>query len=180
MFFIGLFIGVVITLIVMFTIRQRLRKKPRPDSVNPMTKKIKDQLRYIIWNYGVIEGNKDFLLEIKINDMIVMQIMHRAYFPELLESLDDTKFGLVAFISLKNFSHEQKIKMAKILADSSEDVQHKEIPFEYKTIEIGTLISHGGYFLGEIISNVFSANEESVSFKIYSDGNLPFVLDKKS
>ena len=179
---IGIATGLVLGWISLFVTRAiTLRIKEKKGVRNkdygnlPFTSKLKDSIRHIIFEYNVKRKNNDFLLDIILNDEIIMQIMHRAHFPELCRAESDIDFGLALYIPVSKLSKPQIAQLDKIIEEDSEVFKSGKLgELKYYLIDLGTRIRFGGYFLHRIIKEVFKGDEHQFSSRLFSEGNLPY------
>ncbi|GAA5030137.1 hypothetical protein GCM10011506_19020 [Marivirga lumbricoides] len=142
------------------------------------TARLRDSIRHIIFEYDIKRKNNDFLLNIKIKEKLIMQLMHRAHFPELCQSESDINFGLALYIPVNGWEKEQVLRLDKIVSEESETVRmSKSGQIEYYVIDLGKRVRFSGYFLTRIIKEVFEADENQFNSSLYSEGNLPYHLN---
>ena len=116
-----------------------------------------------------------FLLNISFEGEIVMQIMHRAHFPELCQSESDVAFGLALYIPISQLSDDRIYKLNKIVEEESEVASKNKFgQLEFYLIDLGTRVRFGGYFLSRLIKEVFEGDEKNLSSELFSEGNLPY------
>ena len=142
-----------------------------------LTTRLKDTVRHIVFEYNIKRRNNDFLLNIKFKTDIIMQIMHRAHFPELGESEDDIGFGLALYIPAVNLNSEQVSRLSEIIRQEVEVLKEVKIgPVEYYLIDLGVRVRFTGYFLSRIVKEVFKYDHRSAdfSFELFSEGALPY------
>jgi hypothetical protein len=144
----------------------------------PFTARLRNIIRHIIFEYNIKRKNNDFLYNIDLDGKRVMQLMHRAHFPELCRSESDLAFGLALYIPVKGWNEERIKKLDNIINEETE-IKHtgKTGELEYYIIELGKRARFGGYLLSRIVKEVFEAEESRFSFELFSEGNLPYHLN---
>lgn len=156
-------------------LRQKKGVKDKDYRGLPFTTKLRDSVRHIIFEYSVKRKNNDFLFNIMLRGEIVMQIMHRAHFPELCQSESDVAFGLALYVPVSNWSKDKISKLNQIVEEESEVAsQNRFGQLEFYTIDLGTRIRFGGYFLSRLIKEVFAGDEDDFSSELFSEGHLPY------
>ena len=161
------------------SIRQKKGLKDKKYKNWPLTVKLKDTVRHIIFEYDIKRNNNDFLLNINLDERQVMQIMHRAHFPELSRSESDIKFGLALYIPTSNLP-EYKIKILEAIIEEESETLKGEIhsgTVNYFVIDLGKRVRYGGYLLARVIKEVFEKEEGNMSLELFSEGNLPYHLN---
>ena len=164
--------------VVIKNFRQKKGSKDKSYRNWPLTVKLRDTVRHIIFEYSIKRKNNDFLLNINLNGNHVMQIMHRAHFPELCQSESDIRFGLALYIPLSNLSSD-KVKALEVIIEEESEILRGERSdaVAYLVVDLGKRVRFGGYFLARIIKEVFEKEEGSMSLELFSEGNLPYQLN---
>src|SRR5690606_24441406 len=109
--------------------------------------KIGSSLRRIVFENNGRQKNYSFLCDFKKDEAIILQLTHRAYFPELCKSYKDRDFGIALYIkadwipqrnlpTFKNILHEEAINVDKFIENP-----------EYYVLNIGTNIRFGVYLI---------------------------------
>jgi hypothetical protein len=118
------------------------------------------------------------LYNIKLDGNLVMQLMHRAHFPELCRSESDIEFGIALYIPVKGWESAVINRLDKIIHEESEIKKTGSVGgLEYYIIDLGKRVRFGGYLLSRIVKEVFDANEARFSAELFSEGNLPYKLN---
>lgn len=138
----------------------------------PLTCKMKSMVREIIFRYSIQRFNRDFLMNIKLNENTIMQVMHRAHFPEVCLNMADIKFGLAIYIPTKPLTFKQKEKLRLVLEEDSEQFNNSEYPVGYVVIDAGSRVRFTDYLLARLVKEVFTADD--VTLELYDDGILPY------
>ena len=164
--------------IIVKNLRQKKGVKVKDYNKLPFTTKLKDHVRHIIFEYSIKRKNNDFLFNIDLKGKRIMQLMHRAHFPELCQSESDVNFGLALYIPINEWPKERVLKLDKIVSEESEVLRwNKTGELEYYVIDLGKRVRFGGYFLSRIIKEVFEADESQFSCSLFTEGNLPYQLN---
>lgn len=144
----------------------------------PFTPRLRNIVRHIIFEYDIKRKNSDFLYNIKLDGEHVMQLMHRAHFPELCRSESDIAFGIALYIPIKGWRGESIKKLDNIINEESEVKRTgKTGELEYYIIDLGKRARFGGYLLSRIAKEVLGSDESQFSFELFSEGNLPYRLN---
>lgn len=138
----------------------------------PLTSKMKIIVRQIIFKFSILKFNRDFLLNIKLNGRVIMQLMHRSHFPELITNLSDVKFGLAIYIPIKPLTTHQQQVLVKLLKEESEQFSASERPIEYFVIDAGSRARYNGYLIARIVREVFKSDD--VDLELSDEGILPY------
>lgn len=138
----------------------------------PLTSKMKIIIREIIFKFSIQRFNRDFLLNLKNNDQVIMQVMHRSHFPEVVVNASDLKFGLAIYIPIKPLNSTQKNGLIKILKEESESFEIAQPPIEYFVIDAGSRVRYTGYLIARIIKEIFKL--EDVDVELFDEGILPY------
>jgi hypothetical protein len=153
-----------------------IREKKGRDYVKynslPLTSRMKIAVREIIFKYSIRKFNRDFLLSIKLHEHVIMQLMHRSHFPDIIKDLSDVKFGIAIYIPIKPLTNLQRDLLLKILREEMEHSRVSEPPIEYVVIDAGTRARYNGYLIAKIIKEVFKADD--VYMEISDEGVLPY------
>ncbi len=164
--------------IIIKNIRQKKGAKIKEYKNLSFTAKLRDTVRHIVFEYDIKRKNNDFLLNINLGGNHVMQLMHRAHFPELCQSESDIDFGLALYIPVDDWSEKKFNKLDDIVNEESEVLKkNKSGRLEYYVIDLGKRVRFSGYFLTRIIKEVFGADENQFSSELFSEGNLPYKLN---
>jgi hypothetical protein len=158
------------------------RKKGLRESVYRsqfFTTKLKDSIRHIVFEYSIKRSNNDFLFNILIRGKRYIQITHRAHFSELYKAEKDVEFGLAVYVPTRDLNAEQIKKLESILSQESETFATSNDPVPYYVLDLGKRVRYGGYLLTRIIKEIFNPAEEEVTFQLYSEGALPYLLNGK-
>lgn len=144
----------------------------------PFTSTLRNAMRHIIFEYNIKRKNNDFLYNINLNGERVIQLMHRAHFPELCQAESDIAFGIALYIPVKGWSEESKKRLDNIINEETEIKRTGKIgELEYYMIDLGRRVRFGGYLLSRIVKEVFDADESQFSSELFSEGNLPYHLN---
>lgn len=175
---IGIILGCISTYVFLLIVKNLKQKKgfnEKGYNNFSLTTQLRNTIRHIIFEYNIKSKNNDFLLNIRFEREIVMQIMHRAHFPELCQSESDIAFGLALYIPLSHWSNDKISKLDKIVKEESEIVSKNKFgQLEFYLIDLGTRVRFGGYFLSRLIKEVFEGDEKNLSSELFSEGNLPY------
>lgn len=164
-----------LTAIVIRSLKQKKGARAKEYDGLDFTTKLKDTVRHIIFEYNIREKNSDFLLNVRLNNLVVMQLMHRAHFPELNQTEEDIGFGMALYIPAINLKEGQIDKIREIVDEEVETLKEtKDGPVDYFLIDLGTRVRFGGYFLSRIIREVFGGSENQFSSELFSEGKLPY------
>lgn len=170
---IGIILGCVSTYVFLLFIKNLKQKKgfKEKDYNNfPLTTQLRNSIRHIVFEYNIKRKNNDFLLNISFEREIVMQIMHRAHFPELCQSESDVDFGLALYIPISQWSKDKISKLNKIVEEESEIASKNKFGhLEFYLIDLGTRVRFGGYFLSRLIKEVFDGDEKNLSSELFSE-----------
>lgn len=168
-------ISMYIFLLVMKKIKEKKGVKEKEYSKLPFTTMIRDSIRHIVFEYSIKTKNNDFLLNIDLYGKTVIQLMHRAHFPELCQLESDINFGIAIYIPVVGWEEKKVEKLQNIIDQESEIMKISKIgKLEYNIIDLGTRVRYGGYLLTRIIKEVFEADENEFSSTLFSEGNLPY------
>lgn len=137
-----------------------------------LTSKMKNTVRQIIFKFSIQKFNRDFLLNLKLNGRVIIQLMHRSHFPELIKNLSDAKFGLAIYIPIKPLTKSQQQVLIGLLNEESEQINIAEYPIEYLVIDAGSRARYSGYLIARIITEVFETAD--VDLELYDEGVLPY------
>lgn len=137
-----------------------------------LTSKMKNMVREIIFRFSIQKSNRDFLLNIKLGETTIMQVMHRSHFPEVCLDVVDIKFGLAIYIPTKTLTFKQKEKLRLVLVEDSEQSNNSEYPVGYLVIDAGSRVRFTGYLLARLVKEVFTADD--VTLELYDEGILPY------
>lgn len=170
-FVVGFFCAILLRLIVIAVREKKGLNEAKYKSLR-LTSKMKIMVREIIFKFSIQRFNRDFLLNIKSNGEVIMQLMHRSHFPELLINTSDVKFGLAIYLPIKPLTVDQKQILLKVLNEESENFNVAEYPIEYFVIDSGSRARYTGYLIARIIQEVFK--KEDVEFELYDEGILPY------
>ena len=141
----------------------------------PFTVRLRGIIRHVIFEYNIKKKNEDFLYNISLDGEKIMQLMHRAHFPELCTSEIDIAFGISLYIPLKGWKKENVIKLQKIISQETESIHKDQLGnLEYYVVDLGKRVRFGGYLLSRIIKEIFDAQESRFSFELFSEGKLPY------
>lgn len=172
-------IGFLLGLLVFVSVRLfliNLREKRGMHAVRyshlPLRSKMMNIIRRVIFNFSIEKFNSDFLLDLKVDGTHLMQIMHRAHFPEVCKNISDVKFGLAIYIPTKPLTPEQKLKLQQLLKEESEDFITHSYPVEYFVIDAGSRVRFTGYLIARIVAEVFQ--KEDIEWELYDEGTLPY------
>lgn len=144
----------------------------------PFTSRLRNIVRHIIFEYDIKRKNNDFLYNINLDGKHVMQLMHRAHFPELCRSESDIAFGIALYIPVKGWRAERIKVLDEIISEESEIKRTgKAGNLEYYIIDLGKRARFGGYLLSRIVKEVFEADEARFSTELFSEGSLPYHLN---
>jgi hypothetical protein len=153
-----------------------VREKSGKDEIKyrpmPLGFKMKSMIREVVFKFSIRRFNRDFLLNVKLHGKVVMQVMHRSHFPELLKNLSDVRFGLAIYIPIKPLSAEQQQILVKVLNEEMEQFSVSEYPIEYFVVDAGVRAKFNGYLMARIIKDVFDADD--VDLELYDEGILPY------
>ncbi len=176
-------IGIILGMIVMYFILGALKLVRAKKGIKykdygnlSFTVKLKDSIRHIIYEYSIKRRNHDFLFNIDLNGERIMQIMHRAHFPELCKEESDVFFGLALYVPVKNWSEDQRNQLEQIIEEESEVVKNVSFgKLEYYLVDLGTRVRFSGYLLSRIITEVFKGNEDEFESSLFTEGELPYI-----
>jgi hypothetical protein len=175
---IGIIVGwlsMYIFLLIVKNLKSKKGYKEKDYGNLPFTTKLRDSIRHIVFEYNVKRKNNDFLLNISFKKEIVMQIMHRAHFPELCQSESDVAFGLALYIPISHWSIDRISKLNEIVKEESEVASKNRFgKLEFYVIDLGSRVRFGGYFLSRLIKEVFEGDENDFSSELFSEGHLPY------
>ena len=144
----------------------------------PFTTRLRNIVRHIIFEYDIKRKNNDFLYNVNLDGKHVMQLMHRAHFPELCRSESDIAFGIALYIPIKGWREDRIMKLDDIINEESEIKRTgKTGELEYYIVDLGKRARFGGYLLTRILKEVFDADESQFSAELFSEGNLPYHLN---
>lgn len=182
MIYLNLLIGFVLgffsaALFILYRKRERDKRgtKAKDYSGLPIVTRLKDTLRHIVFEYNIKVRNNDFLLNITLKGNTVMQIMHRAHFPELCQDEQDIQFGLALYIPVTELTSNQKLKLSQIIDEELEIIHKSKFgELEYQILDIGKRIRFGGYILSRIINEVYYKDIDDLKLSLFSEGNLPY------
>ncbi len=172
---IGFIAGVVVTLLIRFLILSRKDKRGR-DYLKynnlPLKSKMKTIIRKIIVLSSIREFNRDFTLNVKVREQTVLQLLHRAHFPQIISDASDVKFGIAIYIPLGHLANDQRECLVNLLKDEMEQFKFEDSPHAYIVIDVGTMVKYPGYLIAKIIKEVYRA--EDVDFELSDEGFLPY------
>ena len=119
------------------------------------------------------------MLNIKIHDTLVMQIIHRAHFAELINSIIDDEFGLAVFIPYNWESQQQLIEnLKKVLIEyqiwpGDEEAKKRD----YVLIDMGIKLKNTQYLISNILKKGFHLDDEKkLKIDLYEEGTLPYSI----
>lgn len=174
----GILIGWVslyLVLLLYKNLREKQGTSNKEYSKLPFTSRLRNIFRHIIFEYDIKRRNEDFLYTIKLDGKRIIQLMHRAHFPELCISESDIAFGISLYIPVKGWTIENVTKLDNIFAQETELPLKGELgKLEYYVVDLGKRARFGGYLLSRIIKEVFNAEEARFSFELFSEGSLPY------
>jgi hypothetical protein len=177
----GILIGwasLYIFLIIYKDLREKKGIKYKDYNKLPFTTRLRNIVRLVIFEYNIKRKNNDFLYNIKLDENNVIQLMHRAHFPELCVSESDIAFGIAVYIPVKGWDEKSIAKLDNIIDEESEVKRTgKTGDLEYYIIDLGKRARFGGYLLTRIVKEVFTANESQFSTELFSEGNLPYQFN---
>lgn len=143
----------------------------------PFLSRVKDILRHIVYEFGVKRNNFDFLLNIEKDNRVIIQVIHRAHFPFLLQDkTDEINFGLALYIPIAQLTEIEKMKIEKIIVEEQVSFQKEDRPFNYFVVDIGKSIRFGAYLISKLLREVynFELNEGDFNFKLFNEGGLSY------
>jgi len=126
-------------------------------------------LRALVYRYK--KTNDDFMFNISLNNEIIIQILHRAHFPDILNSEEDNRFGMVFYSTLgdeKKLSHLESLLKAESIKCYINDID-KSLFFE---LGDSNFTGFANYIVAKILLEVFGAGK-NVEFKLGYVGKLP-------
>ena len=130
-------------------------------------------LRRLVYDFSVAKKNGNFLLDIKIKDEQVIQVLHRAHFVELLDSKIDTEFGLALYIPTDSLSETEKDAILNLVDELP--TEHNSKPVEYIVIDVGNRVDVASYLLTNILKETFQLlSEKDLSYELFDEGDLPY------
>jgi hypothetical protein len=138
----------------------------------PISSKLKLMVREVVFRFSIQRFNRDFLVNLKSNDIHLIQILHRSHFPEVCKNVSDVKFGLAVYIPTRPLSHDQKKKLQRILKEEMENYEQTKYPVEYHVIDAGSRPRFTGYLLARMVREVFQ--KDDVDIQIFDEGILPY------
>lgn len=177
-FIIGLLVGWLTLYLAAITLKylkqkKGVRSKEYDDLKFTMT--LRDTIRHIVFEYDIKRKNNDFLLKIKLNERQIMQLMHRAHFPELCQSETDISFGIALYIPVTGWNADMFSRLERIIDEETEVMsKNKAGRVEYCVVDLGKRVRFSGYFLSRIINEVFVGKENEFSCELFSEGKLPY------
>ncbi|AYB33475.1 hypothetical protein [Chryseolinea soli] len=137
-----------------------------------LSSKARYVLRKVVFDFSIKKFNRDFVVNIKIKESIVMQLIHRAHFPELNIEESDIAFGIAIYIPLKPLSMAQRQKLERLLNEEVGKFVTVEQPFAYFLVDIRIAARFGGYLLARILKEIFRS--EDADFELADEGSLPY------
>lgn len=134
-------------------------------------------IRVLIFEYDDEHKHKSFVLNITRDNDLVIQLLHRAHFPELCESSIDVNFGIAVYIPVDYMDNSMKEALEKILLEDAQELKQDSNPNTYYVIDVGFRLMYASSFLSRILKEVFDANDNNLCYELYDDLDLPY--DKK-
>jgi hypothetical protein len=173
--FIGFALGVLFMVFVRFALLWRKDKKGRDHmkyNALPLSGKMKVIVRKIIVCYSILEFNRDFLLNIRLKDETIIQLLHRSHYPQIIADVSDVKFGIAIYIPCGPLTERQRECLVSTLNGEEIYFIGEGNQLDYFLIDGGTRVKHIGYLLTKILTEVYNA--EDVEVDLYDEGFLPY------
>ena len=156
-------------------LKQKKGVKQKDYNGLPFNLRLKDTIRHIVFEYDIKRKNNDFLLNIILGGKTIIQVMHRAHFPELCQVESDIGFGLAVYIPINELNQDQINKLNSIIDEETETLHSSKIgKLEYHILDLGRRIRFGGYLLSRILYEVFEGEESGFDLELFSEGNLAY------
>ncbi|HAS42990.1 MAG TPA: hypothetical protein DCS93_21095 [Microscillaceae bacterium] len=133
-----------------------------------------NSLRSIIFVYGGRSSTKSFIFNIFNNKKLIIQLLHRAHFPELCESVTDISFGIAIYIPVDYLNNATRNLLEKVMLEEGQDLKQDELPNTYYVVDIGGRLMYGSYLLSRIIKEVFGVEDNALFYELHDDLNLPY------
>ena len=132
---------------------------------------LSNALRALVYRYKATSD--DFMLNISMNNNIIIQILHRAHFPDVLNSEDDNRFGMVFYSPVSN---EKRLSLLEDLLKSESIKYYVNTTNKSLFFELGDSYFTGfaNYIITKILYEVFD-DGKSVNFQLGYVGKLPYV-----
>jgi hypothetical protein len=142
-----------------------------------LIKRLQDMLRHVIVRFRFDSMNSSFLVNLKIDNQTVCQLLHRSHFVELIENENDNRFGVAIYISLEYFDDKKRESLFSLLEKESVKSSDTDSSYKYSYVVIdgGLRVRYISYIISKILENIFDViNGEKMSFEIYDEGRLPY------
>lgn len=139
-------------------------------------KSLTNAIRTIVFKYGGRNENQSFVLNITKGDDVIIQLLHRAHFPELGKSGADINFGIALYIPFDDSYMDDKMKnvLKKIMKEETLQMKEDNNPLTYFVLDMGTRLMHSSYLLSRILKEVFNVSDDHFYYELYDDGELPY------
>lgn len=123
-------------------------------------KELNDALKALVFRYK--QENKDFALTIELNNMPIIQVVHRGNFPVVLNSEVDNDFGLVFYV---RFEEEQDTQVKEKLVNFIQalEIENYSTPDQraiYFSLGDGSFLNYPKVVLTRIVVEVFGFKVE--------------------
>ena len=140
-------------------------------------KSLTNAIRTIIFRYGGRnEDHQSFVLNITKGDDVIIQLLHRAHFPELCKSSVDINFGIALYIPLDDsyMNNVMKNNLKKIMREEMQQMKEDKNPRTYFVLDIGARLMQGSYIISRILKEVFNVSDHDFYYELYDDSELPY------
>lgn len=138
-------------------------------------KGLRDTLRRIIFTYAREKKKTDFLLDIKVDGEVIMQVLHLRHFPEFQEDILDVEFGMWLHIPIFELPQKTVDKLTQMAGDDYKTWVKKQGPAAFFAISLGSRVDIAGYIISNILREVFGVDEDKrVSFLLYDRDEIPY------